>query len=817
MSCSINFIIGGEEFSIDTGLNSSDVSTSIDKQLFEIIKNSGQWELILDKLKDSVRSNIQNNKVKLDQFLDIYDQEQVYAVANTTCDKLCDMYPTIMDWPKDVDLSQERVLFVKDIEDYKDCVILVGADGKRIFLIDSKRKNIQKLAKYLKIEKALNDDILSHLDEESNDYKILQSILNYVKDKGGKKFERINSIKDLLLHFISNKSSYLSLKENFDGKSVYRILNNFIPEIEGLCHQRQDKFSGLLGEFYFKLRFGDDKVHVKDSDLFRVLSQDDNISKLLKDYKIISGKQLSELMHPKISSLSEKDKETVIGFLKQFLQIDEIPDDVDVSGYNILLNHQNGLLNTQRGFPFKFSYSRGNKLYLNSTYYALKDTYGITFDTIVMMNKIQYREWNIYENNEKYYISKYNLLEESYSKEYESLEEAQKAIDKKIEDSTFGSNFMLNILRNLNNFEHSSQIRFGYPIQIGSIIELPNIKGIQDLVPKGSESMITSYQHTMKDFYKLVESYPDKIRNYIKKQSFIMDDINYAGLFMLMFSNTERTYEDAKAIVKKLRSASTRYFYLDSKNYAFNTARLIEVSSEHVYLSDQNEIAKLGEHYPIVKFWQSTADALKETFGVNLNVLTQQEISDTFGEDFANQKAFIKGDQIYINSTIASTEDLFHEYSHIILGYLKIKNPEQYISLLEKVWELTNDYDKRNINMLYDKYSYIDKLEENFVKQFSKYAIERQGNSLKEFFDEGEVLDAVNTIFDENNKDLIDFGNMSISKVFSRFSTEISKALQDNQTMFKEFAGSDEFRMSVKKTNLLKQWIDKGTVQEDCK
>ena len=40
------------------------------------------------------------------------------------------------------------------------------------------------------------------------------------------------------------------------------------------------------------------------------------------------------------------------------------------------------------------------------------------------------------------------------------------------------------------------------------------------------------------------------------------------------------------------------------------------------------------------------------------------------------------GDNVYINSTIGSTEDLLHEYIHIIMGYLKVNNPEVYSNLL---------------------------------------------------------------------------------------------------------------------------------------
>jgi len=77
---------------------------------------------------------------------------------------------------------------------------------------------------------------------------------------------------------------------------------------------------------------------------------------------------------------------------------------------------------------------------------------------------------------------------------------------------------------------------------------------------------------------------------------------------------------------------------------------------------------------------------MKTKFGVPVEVLTQTEINNlqAKGEILEGQeidegtKAFIHNGIIYVNSTYATSKDLFHEYSHLFMGVIKARNPEWY-------------------------------------------------------------------------------------------------------------------------------------------
>lgn len=148
------------------------------------------------------------------------------------------------------------------------------------------------------------------------------------------------------------------------------------------------------------------------------------------------------------------------------------------------------------------------------------------------------------------------------------------------------------------------------------------------------------------------------------------------------------------------------------------------------------------------------------------------------------------------------------------MGYLKVNNPEVYSNLLQQVWKYTNNQDKQKINRDYREDSYISKLEENFAKRFSEYIYNRGETKLDEIFNSSELEEAFDTIFDKSDFNLKELGKHELSEIFSRFSSEISTALQKNNKMFGTFASSEEFRLNNKKTNLLQKWIREGKIKE---
>jgi hypothetical protein len=91
-------------------------------------------------------------------------------------------------------------------------------------------------------------------------------------------------------------------------------------------------------------------------------------------------------------------------------------------------------------------------------------------------------------------------------------------------------------------------------------------------------------------------------------------------------------------------------------------------------------------------------DYFNEQFGINIKTLSKDELISLSKENNLNLenkvdsvKAFVLNGQIYINTSNANAEDLFHELSHIFLGILKVSNPEAYQELI-KIYQSKKDY-----------------------------------------------------------------------------------------------------------------------------
>ena len=180
-------------------------------------------------------------------------------------------------------------------------------------------------------------------------------------------------------------------------------------------------------------------------------------------------------------------------------------------------------------------------------------------------------------------------------------------------------------------------------------------------------------------------------------------------------------------------------------------------------------------------------------------------------------KAFILNDKIVLNSTLASSEDLFHEYSHIVLGYLKNKNIQGYRKLIQSVWNVLPSYTINYVNANYSNLPMESKMEEGFVYQFGKYISDGlMSEDLSKIFKQSESLlqDGVQSIFDGETDIKKVFGT-ELRTIFGRFNQEIGNLLNSDND-FLSFSKSNEFFLQRKKTNWLEKQIELENIREEC-
>mgnify|MGYP003415662530 FL=1 len=83
---------------------------------------------------------------------------------------------------------------------------------------------------------------------------------------------------------------------------------------------------------------------------------------------------------------------------------------------------------------------------------------------------------------------------------------------------------------------------------------------------------------------------------------------------------------------------------------------------------------------------------------------------------------FVRGGEIYINSSTATDEDFIHEYTHLMLGVLKARNYDNYYELVNIVGNLKEcEYLKKSIKKAYPNLADVDLNEEVFAAVLGKH------------------------------------------------------------------------------------------------
>lgn len=826
MKCKINIIIGGESITIVDGIDSSLTPSEINEDFMNIVKNSGKVELIRDKLK----STLFQGRGEQYSGEDKNDFGKIQIANATARDIMESAPPNIQAMFPNIDLSKIKVRLVDKFENYgTNIIVRQSANGEDIYLLDRTLLNFRRFADHLAVENAINNEVLNKLDKDSDEIKIIDSIL----EKASLQYKKVTDRKSLLKHYIKNKSKYNNINIFYKNGNytAAALLDSILPKIKGIYTPKNNNYSTPLIRNLFApggMVYKNGLPTISYGNLFTILNG---------QYKMSMFKSQSEF---NTLMKSNQKPDNIVEFFNQF-NID-VTDNID-ENYSILFEQ---IFKDERGFPYLYRITnKDGKILFKSNYYKLEDAYDMTYDTILLMDKTSYKGWTI-SNNEigEYFISQYELQPNTGRRHVSSIDEAKRAIDKIISEQTFKTSFMLPLFNSINKINGTGKIQISRnfdTLQKGNVIKIPNIELPNNIEILDQRESIISGNYNIDDFKEVVKLWPEDVQsilidnngNLIKQ----INDVNKAGLFLSLlnvkYKNELRTPEMINDILDQIKNAGYKYFYVENVSKIPLIDKFGKVKKDKygniIYVSKQIKLVKLTENpeavvdeykqekgfqYPVISFWEETAEVLNKKFGTQINIKTKSEIFDEFGEEYSKQKAFIKGNQVYINSTIGSTEDLLHEYIHIIMGYLKVNNPEVYSQLLKETWNQTNNSNKDKINFAYSKYDHVSKLEENFVKRFAEYIYNKGQKGFEQIFDSGAIEDVFETIFDKAEFNLKEAGKHELSEIFGRLSSEISMALQKDDKMFDGFASSRKFRLLNKKTNLLHEWLSDGKLKE---
>lgn len=810
MNCKVIFTVKGEEISLD--LESDLDSPLTDQDIIKVLKdNPEQRQALCDTIHNKLYTQSTIGEVTVKELT-----KKEGLLGNCGVGYLMEQFPNIS-FPEGVDAN---ILLVNNLKIGNQNIYgrVINSNGKEIFVVKGTKEDVSKLADFLRVRQQLQEQSFN-FSEDSFYYKDLQKILTI----RNKKKDKVANIFELMLDFIYNKSKYESASmyitnEKGEKESAYTILS---------------KINNIIMQYSGRVEYSDDFVNT----INQQVKHFDNNKKFLSLDALYGA---VKAYHPDILETLGLTSKT--NFHEFFLrpsseteqELKKVFDNiVEGQGYATLLTT---LFSPEPEFSMSFSSSSNKGVTLKSEPGTIQAKYGIGYDTIQSFDIINpdYKGYKIYaffDNGERKYMpSRAYLTEDTVTKKYSSEEEAKKYIDSAVEKQDIKKHSFVDFkFREMVEIEgrtvyedelNSFTLYSRQALTQGSIIESLNIPLVKNTrIFNGEGILLTEDRQNYSSFKKFVEIW--NISDSLKAN--ILASINNAEKIATFIYKVNELLQEKRdneevigQIVSMIEQATKRAYYIESRTW-------IKGKNQYVYRvipTDpfQIEEYKKSKRIPIVSLMSAINSVLtdKNKFGVTVNMQTSEEIKTNFPDIDANtSRAFIRDGQIYVNTTIAKSSDLLHEYTHLILGVLKSdpnlrSNYEQLLDIVSRTKEGKEMIKK--LRSRYDTASEIDIMEEAFAKLFSEYIMGKISPQLDQIFQGKErfLKDATKIVFNNEIADLKSFYGKTLETVFTRFSSDVSTLLNQQGLDFE----------STKTSRMYSNWVSKqirdGEINEQC-
>lgn len=669
------------------------------------------------------------------------------------------------------------------------------------------------------------------------------------------KQDKILKLKSLLITFVQNKNGFKNITYSKNGESygIYGFLDKMSSQILGVSQKRKHfsdpQIESLSNSGIWSKNF-EEKTYQK-SFILDISSSEfkQKLNQLLKELNeetVSKNKEIKERNKGKDKDQKEKTEKLVTETSLLNKKLSEMENEFrqlfgeevinkyenkSITGWNILISE---ILNKDKGLNLQYNSESDRTITLEKYFTTLESAFGIGFDELQTLQEPEY--YNQYyiqtrqlkDGTSEYYVTKYYTTEKQFASKFDSLEEAKNYIDSLNLEIVNNSYKQLH-LDTTDDYDNM-WIKLEHGIKPANIITILDYKVPDFRLSEIPEEMIpflsnNKQTYTVSNFVKFVKnnlsSYLSSSFYTTEEENSIIKNINTPEKIFLFIRQLNTPEYDKSNKEKVLELSETigqlstyKYYFVKKNNNGL--VQLIPIKEKIL-----PEFRK-DKTYPIRSIIDAANQVLSPRLGnVKMNIITNEEAENLTGakEREITAKAFIMNGEIYINKDLADAEDLFHEYSHILLGYLKNNEDENirniYFKLLEEVWNLgENDIDRENIQNTYWDYARIDQMEEYFALKFAKWINDNSKTDYDKIF-YNEVLTKESTkLFDPNNytKSIKELFGTNLQTVLLSFNSEIGFFLKENPTLADDY--KDLFTLSRKKSEWIRQQINQGNLEE---
>ena len=744
MSCTITLNIGSNKITLD-GIEEDSIQSFYDySNLIQEINKQGKTEEFINAIR---AQGINNTSIYVNKDMEGLTDSKQFFLPNMTYREFRNKFPTAPE------LENINVLYVDEIKTNGTDTPLVystkDVQGNDLYIVQ--RGGEKQFINYLNKLKTIQDnDIPSNFinfiqELEQSDEAWLRKFSSYSFTKSSSKKARgeyegsIKTAREVLAKYLQNPESFYEYL--LSGKNA-----NFKQNVERIRKIKEALNS--LNDYDPPREYG--------TPFANALMMHTSYKKFNEiTYRAVTLQQLKTLTKQASPELYEK----------YFSKDNPDPSAIQIKVNSVLRQlfwNTNGQENlSTKGIQIEAIYN--DNIYFNIQPSTFETKYGYTIASkeAYPHQEQEYKGYNIYSavinGTTKFMVARGVFTDQNVGKTYDSLQQARDFIDKSFKDDILKKGLLLDLY--MPN-EHG--IQFSLSTHNSTILPGQVIRAI-------------NVQINSKAFTKEIQNYnAEQGLKFIQKHNDTVDTTQLDSLEKILLTAAKVQEGIDKGIQEDLTE------FVDSlNNYNYYYVNNVDQSQGLQYTIQLQQIPNVRSTTSSPIGWVSMpqrltyfANKIESRFGIPIHVLNKQNISQNYGEQFVDKKAFISNNEIVINLESATKQDLAHEYMHVFMGIVKNQPDlqENYFDLLQDLVENTEQgqqqlQEYQNVSE-YSDLARIDLYEEVAANIMGEYLTSLNPNTYPKIFRDFRKFIQNNTFNQDLKENILDFTDFAVNSSY---------------------------------------------------
>lgn len=766
MSCTITLNIGSNKITLD-GIEEDSIQSFYDySNLIQEINKQGKTEEFINAIR---AQGINNTSIYVNKDMEGLTDSKQFFLPNMTYREFRNKFPTAPE------LENINVLYVDEIKINGTDTPLVystkDVQGNDLYIVQ--RGGEKQFINYLNKLKTIQDnDIPSNFinfiqELEQSDEAWLRKFSSYSFTKSSSKKARgeyegsIKIAREVLAKYLQNPESFYEYL--LSGKNA-----NFKQNVERIRKIKEALNS--LNDYDPPREYG--------TPFANALMMHTSYKKFNEiTYRAITLQQLKTLTKQASPELYEK----------YFSKDNPDPSAIQIKVNSVLRQlfwNTDGQENlSTKGIQIEAIYNDNIYFNIQPSTFETKYGYTIVSKEAYPHQEQEYKGYNIYSavinGTTKFMVARGVFTDQNVGKTYDSLQQTRDFIDKSFKEDILKKGLLLDLYMPNEHGVQFSLSTHNSTILPGQVIRAINV------------------QINSKAFTKEIQNYnAEQGLKFIQKHNDTVDTTQLDSLEKILLTAAKVQEGIDKGIQENLTE-----FVDNLNNYNYYYVNNVDQSQGLQYTIQLQQIPNVRSTTSSPIGWVSMpqrltyfANKIESRFGIPIHVLNKQNISQNYGEQFVDKKAFISNNEIVINLESATKQDLAHEYMHVFMGIVKSQPDlqEDYFDLLQDLVENTEQgqqqlQEYQNVSE-YSDLARIDLYEEVAANIMGEYLTSLNPNTYPKIFRDFRKFIQNNTFNQDLKENILDFTDFAVNSSYkiSTNSTErqitnfLKTALQNN-------------------------------------